>query len=68
MDLTHDNIVVNLATGEMSDPIVYYMATGTGDLDDAHELADIVTKTPAEVLAVSAKAKLATSWGDLKGK
>jgi hypothetical protein len=68
MDLTHDNLVVNLNEGEMSDPIVYYMATGTGDLDDAHDLADIVTKLPAEVLAVSAKAKLATSWGDMKRK
>jgi len=68
MDLTHDNLVVNLNGGEMSDPIVYYMATGIGDLDDAHDLAEIVLKEPAEVLAVSAKAKLATSWGDLKGR
>ncbi len=68
MDLVHDNIQVNLDQGEMSDPIVYYMATGTGDLDDAHDMANIVTKTPAEVLAVSAKAKLATSWGDMKAK
>jgi len=68
MDLEHNNLQVLLDKGEMSDPIVYYMATGTGDLDDAHDLADLVTKLPAEVLAVSAKAKLATSWGDMKQK
>ncbi|MAF09877.1 hypothetical protein CMK11_05435 [Candidatus Poribacteria bacterium] len=68
MDLEHNNLGVALNADDFSDPITYYMATAVGDLDDAHDLAEIVTKEPAEVLAVSAKGKLTTSWGDLRAR
>ena len=66
MDLVHDNVGVNLKKGAKSDPLVYYIAVGKGDLTDADKLADSVTKEPSSVLSVSPKAKLTTTWGDLK--
>ncbi len=65
MHLLHNEQGVNLKEDESSDPLVYYLALGPGDLDDAHELADQVTEEPAS-LSVDPKDKLATRWAQLK--
>ena len=65
MHLNHNALGVQLEEGGLSDPLVYYMAAGTGDLNDAHELADIVTEVPAS-LSVDPMEKLAAHWADLK--
>ena len=64
MDLVHNDLGVNLGDGDMSEPLVYYMATGIGDLDDAHDLAEVVTEEPS--LAVNPTGKLAARWAQLK--
>ncbi len=65
MHLSHNDLGVQLKEGDSSDPLVYYMAAGTGDLDDAHDLAEQVTQEPAS-LSVDPAEKLAMRWADLK--
>ena len=65
MHLLHNDLGVQLAEGQSSDPLVYYMAIGPGDLDDAHELAETVTEEPAS-LSVDPIDRLAARWAELK--
>ena len=65
MHLNHNDLGVQLEEGDSSDPLVYYMAAGTGDLEDAHDLAEQVTQEPAS-LSVDPAEKLAMRWADLK--
>ena len=64
MHLIHDNVGVNLKKDASSEPLIYYLATGKGNLDDAHELADQVTEEPA--LSVDPKNNLSVRWAELK--
>ena len=63
MDLVHDSLGKRLTKGDRSDPIVYYLAVGAGDLGDAHALASDVRTS---ILSVSPKARLASVWADMK--
>ena len=65
MQLLHNGFSGNLAAGDMSDTLTVYFATGTGTLDDATALADVVTQEP-KPFSVSAGGKMATAWGALK--
>jgi len=68
MDLDHKNLGVQLKKGQTSEPIVYWVAFGTGGEKEAHDLA----KTVAEVKdgdifqAVDANEKLSITWGAIK--
>ena len=68
MDLDHKNLGVQLKKGSTSEPIVYWVAFGTGGEKEAHDLA----KTVAEVKdgdifqAVDANEKLSITWGAIK--
>jgi len=68
MDLDHKNLGVQLKKGSTSEPIIYWVAFGTGGEKEAHDLA----KTVAEVKdgdifqAVDANEKLSITWGAIK--
>ncbi|MBM3216209.1 hypothetical protein FJZ36_14990 [Candidatus Poribacteria bacterium] len=64
--LVHNALGKALKKGEKSEPLVYYMAVGSGKAKDAHDIAGDVTKEPKGGLAVSSLGKLATSWGEIK--
>ena len=66
MHLDFADLGVDLQPGDVSDPIVYWVAFGTGGEAEANALADIVTADV--VTAVQAKDKLATTWGTLKAR
>ena len=66
MDLVHNDLGVDLNAGDVSDPIVYWVAFGAGGEAEANALAAVVTE--AVVTAVQAKDKLATTWGTLKAR
>ena len=63
MDLVHDNLSQDLTAGQTSDPIAFYMAVGSGGLDDAHMLADSVTDVPT---SVDPAGKLTSTWAAVK--
>ncbi|MDE0021251.1 MAG: hypothetical protein OXT69_07705 [Candidatus Poribacteria bacterium] len=63
MHLIHDNLSQDLTAGQTSDPIAFYMAVGSGGLDDAHTLADSVTDVPT---SVDPAGKLTSTWAAVK--
>ncbi len=63
MDLVHNNLSQDLAAGQTSDPIAFYIAVGSGGLDDAHMLADSVTDVPT---SVDPAGKLTSTWAAVK--
>lgn len=62
MDLLHDNLSVDIATGE-SATVVYYVAFGPGGVDEGHNLASQVQEEPT---AVSPTGSLTTTWGSIR--
>jgi uncharacterized protein YxeA len=69
MHLVHNALGKNLTQGNLSDPIVYWVAFGVGDDKDADALSETVAAIKdgdLEPQAVDAKGKLSTTWGALK--
>ena len=69
MDLDHKNLGKQVKKGQVSDPIVYWVAFGVGGKNEAHDLAKTVAEVRVGDLApqaVEATSKLSTRWGEIK--
>jgi hypothetical protein len=69
MDLVHNALGKQLSKGDISDPIVYWVAFGEGGEKEAKSLADEVAKLGQDDVkpqAVDAYGKLSTTWADIK--
>jgi hypothetical protein len=66
MDLVHDALGKQLKKGDVSNPIVYWVAFGVGGEKEADALSDEVLKGDPNPQAVDAHGKLSTTWGAIK--
>ncbi len=66
MQLAHDALGKQLKKGDVSNPIVYWVAFGVGGEKEADTLADEILKGDPKGLAVDARGKLSTTWGAIK--